>query len=84
MHFPPQHVGEQAFFEVDANFSTTIKSSDPLIRPAQARVAGPSRLAFRLPAGMDELPYTVDALLDWGKLEPSLVPAALPPPPPLM
>jgi hypothetical protein len=84
VHFPPQHVGEQAFFEVDANFSTTITSSDPLIRPAQARLAGPSRLAFRLPAGMDELPYTVDALLDWGKLEPSLVPAALPPPPPLM
>ena len=76
VHFPPQHVGEQAFFESDPK--------DPLSRPAQARLAGPSRLVFRLPAGMDDLPYTVDALLDWGKLEPSLVPAALPPPPPLM
>ena len=50
--------------------------------PVRARIAGRSRLAFRLPDEVDSLPYTLGALLDWSRLEPSLVATALPPPPP--
>jgi len=35
----------------------------PLI--AATRAAGPSRLAFRLPAGTNALPYSLDHLLNW-------------------
>ncbi len=54
----------------------------PAPPPVQARAAGPSRLAFYLPDGVDSLSYSLKALLDWTKLEPSIVPVAFPPPPP--
>ena len=46
----------------------------PLI--AQSRAAGPSRLAFRVPAGLNALPYSLDDLLNWVTLEQSVVPVA--------
>jgi hypothetical protein len=67
VHFPPQHVAE----------AVTIEKGIPS-SPMRGRVAGPSRLAFRLRAGVDQLPFTLDALLDWSSAEPSLVPAARP------
>ncbi len=70
VHFPPQHLAERAFGLTEAPF-----------RPAQARLAGATRLAFRLPSGLNEILYTVESLLDWKRFEPSLVPAALPPTP---
>ncbi len=50
------------------------------------RMAGPSQLVFRLPPSLKEIPYRIDALLDWSKLELMLSPAALaiPKPPPLL
>ncbi len=41
----------------------------------KARLSGSSRLAFAVPAGVS-IPATVDGLLDWTKLVPSLAPAA--------
>jgi hypothetical protein len=67
--FPPQHISEQAFNENNA-------VSPP---PISSWIAGPSRLVFRLPKGMPSIPYTLSDLLSWGKLEPSLVPAAVEP-----
>ena len=72
-HFPPQHVAEQAFLQNDDG---TLPAG-PL--PVQGWLAGASKLAFRLPAGVDVLPLTLEALLDWRALEPSLPPNALPP-----
>jgi len=72
-HFPPQHVAEQAFLQ---NNDGTLPAG-PL--PVQGWLAGASKLAFRLPAGVDVLPLTLEALLDWRALEPSLPPNALPP-----
>jgi hypothetical protein len=46
----------------------------PLI--AQARAAGPSRLAFKFPTGTDSLPYSLGNLLNWVNLEQSVVPVA--------
>src|SRR5262249_15346599 len=45
------------------------------------RAAGPSRLAFRLPAGTDTLHYSLESLLDWASLEQSVVPVAAAPDP---
>lgn len=97
VHFQPQNIAEQAFFETansDEGYTQPVgpgkpgyeknfnASDTPAPPPVKARMAGRSRLAFRLPQGMNEIAYTLDALLDWTKFEPSLVPVALPPPPP--
>ena len=41
-----------------------------------AWVAGQSRLVFRLPAGLDEVEFSIAGLLDWSQLEPVLPAAA--------
>lgn len=102
VHFPPQNIAEQAFFETSAEENyTPAKKSDgspigandagyppagagepPTPPPVKARIAGPSRLAFFIPKEITTIPYTLDALLDWSKFEPSLPWVALPPPPP--
>lgn len=46
----------------------------PLI--ARTRAAGPSRLAFRFPAGMTALTYSLNDLLDWVRLEQSVTAVA--------
>lgn len=102
VHFPPQNIAEQAFFETSAeeNYAPAKKSDGspigpgdagyppagggepPTPPPVKARIAGPSRLAFLIPKEITTIPYTLEALLDWSKLEPSLPSVALPPPPP--
>ncbi|MEU6235875.1 hypothetical protein [Kitasatospora sp. NPDC047058] len=67
VHFPPQHLAE----------TVAAEESAPSV-PMLGRVAGPSRLAFRLRADVNELPFTLDTLLDWTSLDPQLVPVALP------
>jgi hypothetical protein len=68
VRFPQQHLNERTFSKEQA-----------VTPPVQARLSGPTRLAFRLLPGMNEIPYTVESLLDWKKFEPSLAPVALPP-----
>jgi hypothetical protein len=68
VHFPPQHIGEAGFRAAPVLPPT----------PAGAVLAGPSRLAFRLPAGISSLPLTVEALLDWGNYELAVAANALP------
>ena len=49
-------------------------------------LSGPSRLAFRVPPGVTEIPFNLGGLLDWTSLTPSLAPNAVgrkePPPSP--
>ncbi|PGV73201.1 hypothetical protein [Bacillus thuringiensis] len=68
-HFSPQHIAEQVFPE----------SQQPQEPPVVSRMSGPSRLVFRVPEMVDEIPYTLKSLLDWSHYEQSVVPAALPP-----
>jgi hypothetical protein len=75
--FPPQAIGEQAFYETETAGSPGDES--PTMPPVNNRIAGPSRLAFRLPAGVNEIPYTMEALLSWTHYDHALVPSALPP-----
>lgn len=69
VHLPPQSLAEETFDEPGG----TVRL------PARARLAKASRLAFKLPETLNALPYTIDGLLDWSKLEPILVSTALPP-----
>ncbi len=56
-------------------------ADDPRPAPIQARIAGRSRLVFKIPDQMERIEYTVASLLDWTKYELSLAPTALPPNP---
>lgn len=80
VHFPPQTVMEQAFYESAPSQPPPDEAADPYnsnhppeaapALPAQARIGGPSRLVFRIPAGQDtRIPYTTEGLLDWENLE---------------
>jgi len=72
-HFPPQHAAEEAFFQNEAG------TLPPGPVPVRAWLAGSSRLAFRLPDGVETLAVTLETLLDWRALVPVLPPNALPP-----
>ncbi len=86
VHFPPQHIAEQAFFETTPDYKpdpkappepTTAETPPP--PPVLARIAGPTRLAFFVPSDIDEIPLTLESLLSWELFEPSLVAVAIPP-----
>ena len=72
IHFPPQHLAEEAFFQDNSG------GRPPGPIPVRARLAGGSRMVFRLPDALDQLPYTLDALLDWAQFAPVLAASALP------
>ena len=78
VHFnSPQHIAEQAFLETSADGKGKTQTGEaPAQPPVRAVAAGPSRLAFHLPTGIDSLPYSIDSLLDWVRLEPSVAPVA--------
>ncbi|MDP9099286.1 MAG: hypothetical protein M3N48_09895 [Verrucomicrobiota bacterium] len=62
-HFPPQSVGEQAFFEATPGKSGD--SSEPLAPPpVAARIAGPSQLIFRISDALLPLDFSLEKLLD--------------------
>ncbi|MFI0229789.1 hypothetical protein [Streptomyces sp. NPDC017086] len=61
---PPQHVVEQSFL---------LGSPLPPV-PVAAVTAGPTTLAFSVPAGLDGLALSLEALLDWQHLVPLTVP----------
>jgi hypothetical protein len=63
----PQHVFEQAEAEADPG-------PTPVPVPLGHRMAQPSRIAFLVPDDVAQIPFTLDALLDWSAWLPSLVP----------
>jgi hypothetical protein len=85
-HFPPQQIAEQAFFEVADGYPVSSSdpdgSSGPDNIPAPGNVlrilAGPSRLAFDVPASITEIPYTIEGVLDWRRFTQRVVSTALP------
>ena len=81
VNFPPQHIGEQAFFvNDDAHFPLLpFQESDPIMNPVDSRMSGPSRLVFQIPNGSEPIPYNLIALLDWSKFELSVAPSSLSP-----
>jgi hypothetical protein len=93
VEFPAQNIAEQAFLEGDPNIDPTPVDPDtppphdnpaanePLVEPGdvEARLAGPSRLAFKVPDDVQYIPYTLENLLSWADYEQNVVPVALPP-----
>jgi hypothetical protein len=95
VHFPPQNIAEQAFFETATGYPVskpgdssappdpdvgTATSQTPGPPPVRARIAGWSRLAFTVPPAALPLDYTLPALLDaCGALPLAVPPTALPP-----
>jgi hypothetical protein len=83
--FQPQSITEKAYFETAQNVAAnppplppSNPSGDP-VDPAgstPAIMSGSSRLVFRLPAGMTSIPFRVEALLDWSRLELVVSPTA--------
>jgi hypothetical protein len=87
--FAPQSILEEAYFEVAADITSNPTfdpstpplqtSDDPLAAPGSvpAYMAGRSRLVFEVPSSVKEIPYTIEALLDWSKLKLVVSPVAL-------
>jgi hypothetical protein len=71
VHFPPQHVAERAFSVDQAN------TDPPDRKRMDSRLAGESRLAFRLTEGHERLGFDLPTLLNWDPaiFVPVLVPA---------
>ncbi|MBB5502182.1 hypothetical protein [Paraburkholderia sp. MM5384-R2] len=75
----PQNIAEQAYLEGYSDPKNTQSGETfPPVTPTQRMAAGPSRLVFQLPAGTNSLAYALDSLLDWVKLQQSVVPVAIP------
>ncbi len=86
--FAPQSILEQAYFETgtitsNPTFNPPVSnaptSSDKPAAPGSvpAYLAGRSRLVFQLPPSVKDIPYTIEGLLDWSKLELVVSPVAL-------
>ncbi len=71
VEFPPQAVMEQAYVEGHLPIVPT-----PIPGSAAARIADPSRLAFVLPTATRTLAFSLERLLDFSTLTPSLTPVA--------
>lgn len=89
--FSPQNIAEEAFLETEPDVNNDAEldpdsnpgvASEALKPPGTlgASLAGPSRIAFRVPDDLDTIPYTMDALLNWDGLPLSVARHALPPP----
>lgn len=66
IELPPQSIIEQAFYERDDSVQPPVPAGQPLPPPIQSRISGASRLVFEVDHPID---YSLDGLLDWGKLK---------------
>lgn len=77
--FPPQNIGEQAFFETDPNLPNSESQENPPPPPVFARIADPSRISFTVPASMNNIDFTLEKILDLARrLNMNLPPAGRP------
>jgi hypothetical protein len=77
VHFQPQNLAEQAFLEAEGGGGEPLKTP-----PVKSRLAGSSRLVFKVPAGEGPIRYTLSNLLEkCSEWELSVAPHALPPEP---
>lgn len=88
VHFPPQSIVEQAFFETSQIASPQYNqpppqppdpnTSDTLLPPGKvaARMTGPSRLVFQFPKNFKPILFNIESLLDWSGLNLVVSPTA--------
>ncbi len=73
--------GSDHVVDSDATKTSTTNPEFPAglpVTPVGARLADESRLVFSMPAGFKSMPLTLQTLLDWATLTPSVPPTALP------
>ena len=88
--YAPQNIAERAYLEAappltprpaepaDATAATAEETpADPGM--VEALLAGPTRVAFRVPDTTIEIPFTLPALLNFAQFQMNVVPSALPP-----
>lgn len=87
VRFPPQTIVEEAFFETEATGKPyrpedlgqpprlTTSSTVPDAGQVAARLGEETRLVFRIPDGVS-VPYSIDGLLDWSRLQLVVAPIA--------
>lgn len=89
LHFQPQNIAEQAFFETDPNIEpddvnphdpdASSGAESPIPPPIFSRISEGSRLAFKIPATLTSIDFTLENLLDvCRRLEMSVHSAAAP------
>ena len=82
--FPPQHIAEQAFYRGSEQSNLASQGDDPLVAPpVSARMAGPTVLAFSVPADVPRFQVTLANLLDWKRYQQSDIAAPLQAPDPI-
>jgi len=79
VHFPPQSVAEEAFYETTPELNDSEAVETPRMPPVYSRISGLTRLSFIIPDEINDIPLTLESLLAWQLYQPSLVPVALPP-----
>jgi hypothetical protein len=81
VHIQGQNIAEQAIYQVipppGPGNTGEFPEGQPFF-PLGKRLADESRLVFALPSGFKSMPLTLEALLDWSQLTPSVPPTALP------
>jgi hypothetical protein len=82
--FPPQNIAEQAFWLAAKGFPVLPPDPTPpdetLPPIAPSRIAGASRIAFRVPANTSPIPYSLASLLEkCSEFDPSIAPTAVAP-----
>ncbi|HTR29754.1 MAG TPA: hypothetical protein VMH27_10825 [Puia sp.] len=83
IYFPPQHLAETAYriqgggggtANFDGDAASVLQegsiSNDSLNLPALTYASDRSRLVFDIPASINSIPLTADALLNWGQFSP--------------
>ncbi|MBW6468057.1 MAG: hypothetical protein K0B85_02720 [Coriobacteriia bacterium] len=85
VELPPQALLEQAYYAETGTASAAMSSFlnllwliNPKTPPIQARIAEPTRLAFRIPDSVlsEGIPYTLEGLLNWTRYSNSVAPWA--------
>jgi len=76
--FQPQSIAEEAYYDASTNglaqgSSSKSSSETPTNPPIPALISSPTRLAFKLPSGMNSINFSEEDLLDWIRYDPSLV-----------
>ena len=76
--FPPQHIRELVFPEVDNMASIVAFGENVVTPPIWSTIAGESRLGFAIPPSKADagIPYTLEGLLDWSTFDMSVTPLA--------
>jgi len=79
-HFPPQNIGEQAFYQAEQEAQSENPLSPSPYMPIFTRISGRSRLAFKFPSGQNTIELDAEKLLEaMNTWEPSVAPTAQPP-----